>query len=372
MVIRFPLLAILLLLLMVLLIVPYLAEQIPYGIERGRQRAKAEVARELLSQIPTPESRFPWVAKAVSPSVVGVKTVRAGGAGRDEWSAFFPPHRFREEGLGSGVVVDPSGYIVTNFHVIDQANAVAVHLSDGRVINDVQIVGADPVNDLAVLKINASDLSAAEWGDSDELEVGESVVAIGNPFGLVHTVTAGIVSAKQRRAETNEGGFQEFLQTDAALNPGNSGGPLVDMQGRVIGINTAIFGDVYQGISFAIPSNVAQDIYGKLKENRRIVRGWLGVRMTNLTDELARELGLETTEGALVVEVVAESPAEAAGLEPGDVILRWNDLPIEDPPALSIAVARTEVGTQAEVEILRDGARQTITVEVEERPLVFR
>ncbi|RMF99966.1 MAG: PDZ domain-containing protein, partial [Planctomycetota bacterium] len=370
-VVRFPLLFFLLILLAVVLVVPYLAEEIPYAITRGKERAKAEVARRVLAENPAPEARFPLIVKAVAPSVVGIETVRPGKRTRDEWSAFFPPPRFHEEGLGSGVIVDPEGYIVTNFHVIDQAESVTVRLSDGRILKDVRVVGADPVNDLAVLKISAANLVVAAWGDSDELEPGDPVLAIGNPYGLIQTVTAGIVSAKQRRAETNQGGYQEYLQTDAALNPGNSGGPLVDMDGRIVGINTAIFGDAYQGISFAIPSRIAKDIYEKLKTNRRIVRGWLGVRMTELTETMALELGLDTTRGAVVLETVPRSPAAKAGIQPGDIILRWNDTLIEDPAALSIAVARSKVGSQAEVEIYRDGRTITVTVEVAERPARF-
>ncbi len=370
--VRVGLLLFLLLMLATLLASPYLLESIPYAWTRGKLRAEFEVARRVLEESPEPRERFRWIVRGVSPAVVGIETVRRDvpASVPDEWRHFFQPE-FREEGMGSGVIVDPEGYLVTNFHVINDASRITVRLADGRTLHNAAVVGADPVNDLAVLKISADKLSAVPWGDSDQLEVGDTVLAIGNPYGLRHTVTAGIISAKERRAATNAGGYQEFLQTDAALNPGNSGGPLVDMQGRIVGINTAIFGEAYRGISFAIPSRVVQDVYKQLRETGRISRGWLGVQMEEVSERDARRGNLEAASGAKVVRVIPGSPAEAAGMLPDDIILTWDGKPISEPAALSIAVARSAVGTKVKVGILRGKERREMEVEVAERPRQF-
>ncbi len=355
-----------------LLIAPYALEEIPYAWTRGRLRAEMEVARQALDASAEPGERFRWIVRAVSPAVVGIETVRddVPAAVPDEWRHFFEPG-FREEGLGSGVIVDPQGYVVTNFHVINNSSRITVRLADGRTLHNATVIGTDPVNDLAVLKIPAEKLSPVPWGDSDRLEVGDTVLAIGNPYGLRHTVTAGIISAKERRAATNAGGFQEFLQTDAALNPGNSGGPLVDMKGRIVGINTAIFGEAYRGISFAIPSRVVQEVYRQLRQTGRISRGWLGVQMEEISEGEAKRRGLETTSGAKVVRVVPDSPADAAGFQPDDIILTWDGKPITEPAALSIAVARSKVGSTVKVEVLHGSQRLELEVRVAERPLQF-
>ncbi|GAB4141037.1 MAG: hypothetical protein Kow0040_29590 [Thermogutta sp.] len=370
--VRFGLLLFLLLMLAALLSAPYLLEAIPYAWTRGRLRAEFEVARQVLDESAEPRERFRWIVRGVSPAVVGIETVRRDvpASVPDEWRHFFQPE-LREEGMGSGVIVDPEGYLVTNFHVINEASRITVRLADGRTLHNASVIGADPVNDLAVLKISAEGLAAVPWGDSDHLEVGDTVLAIGNPYGLRHTVTAGIISAKERRAATNAGGYQEFLQTDAALNPGNSGGPLVDMKGRIVGINTAIFGEAYRGISFAIPSRVVQDVYRQLRETGRISRGWLGVQMEEVSERDARRGNLETAAGAKVVRVVPGSPAEAAGLKPDDIILTWDGKPIPEPAALSIAVARSTVGSKIRVGILRGRERLEVEVEVAERPFRF-
>jgi len=219
-----------------------------------------------------------------------------------------------------------------------------------------------------VLKIAAGQLAAAQWGDSDQLEVGDPVLAIGSPFGLDQTVTAGIISAKGRRAVVEDLRYQDFIQTDAALNPGNSGGPLVDMNAKVVGINTAILGHTYQGISFAIPSNLAREVYERLKTTGHVERGWLGVAMQELDEVLARRLGLKSLEGALVAGVVEGSPAHRAGIQPGDVIVRFNDEKITSPADLALAVARSRIGSEATVELIRDGRRLEKTVVVGRRP----
>jgi serine protease Do len=265
------------------------------------------------------------------------------------------------------VVVDAAGYILTNYHVIENAAQVEVQLADGRSERNVTVVGADPLTDLAVLKVNDGKLLAAPWGDSDQLEVGDQVIAVGNPYGLTRTVTAGIVSAKDRREATDRG-YQEYLQTDAAVNPGNSGGPLVDLKGQVVGINTAIYGRAYQGISFAIPSRLAHEVYNRLRTEGKISRGWLGVAMEEVPESSAKQLGLDLPAGVMVADVVPGSPAERAGLKRDDLIVRWDDHKVADPMDLSRAVAKTKIGAKVEIGLIRDGKRITRSVQVAERP----
>lgn len=364
---RTSVLTVVLVVLLGLLVLPYAAERIQYAITRGKQRAEAEVARVELAELEKPVSRFRMAAQAIEPCVVGIDTVRTitpRGVVRDEW---FGGPTFRAEGLGSGVIIDERGYVLTNFHVINEASRVNVELSDGRTVENVRVVGADPYTDLAVLKISAGKLMAAPWGDSAQLKVGDEVLAVGSPFGLARTVTAGIVSAKDRPTVT-KAGFQEFLQTDAAVNPGNSGGPLLNLKGEVVGINTAIYGETFKGISFAIPSNLAREVYEKLVAGRQIERGWLGVAMRDLTEEDARELGLDEVRGVLVHQVVPDSPAAEAGISALDVIVQWNDQEIGSQFELSRAVARTEIGSEATVTLIRDGRRVERTVTVGRRP----
>jgi serine protease Do len=270
---------------------------------------------------------------------------------------------------GSGVIVDASGYILTNAHVISQAaqGGVTVQLSDGRAVEHATIVGADPATDLAVLKIDVGNLSAAKWGDSNALQVGDPVLAVGTPYGLTETVTAGIVSAKNRKVEIGHVNYEDFLQTDAAVNPGNSGGPLVNMNGHVVGTNTAIVGHAYQGISFAIPSDLVQKVYELLKTTG-ISRGWIGVGVQDLTKSLAEKFGLKDTRGALVAQVASGSPAEESGLKPGDVIVEWDKHPVRNSNDLRIEVARTKPGTKAQVVFYRDDKNQEATVTVAKRP----
>lgn len=351
-----------------LLIIPYVAEQVTFSITRGRERAQAEVARDELAALPDAVNRFRLAAKAIEPSVVGVEVIRLVGGQEDEWASLFWPRPRMGMGQGSGVIVDKDGYIVTNAHVVNGARQIDVRLSDGRTVRDVEAIGMDPASDLAVLRIRTSGLTAAAWGDSEQLEVGDPVLAVGNPYQLAQTVTAGIISAKNRRGIIPNLALQDFLQTDAAINPGNSGGPLVNMRGEVIGINTAIYGQAYQGIGFAIPSTLAQDVYGKLKAGEKVPRGWLGVEPANLDERLAEQLKLEEARGALVKGVASGSPAEKAGIEPGDVIVQWNGKPVNDANDLRFLAAGTRVGSSVKVVFFRDGRKQETTVSVTERP----
>ena len=288
-----------------------------------------------------------------------------GPDGRSPFGRPTPPGGRRGVGLGSGFVLESDGYIVTNHHVIDGASEVAVRFTDGREF-DAEIIGSDPETDVALLKIDETGLPHVSLGDSDTLRVGEEVVAVGNPFGLGGTVTTGIVSALAR--DIRAGAYVDFIQTDAAINRGNSGGPLFDRDGDVMGVNTAIFspsgGSV--GVGFAIPSNIVETVVADLKEDGSVERGWLGVMIQPVTPEIAEAMELDAAEGALVADVVADSPAEGA-LRPGDVIRAFNGEPVETSRVLPRLVAAAEAGSEATLEIVRGGERETVTVEIGER-----
>jgi S1-C subfamily serine protease len=327
---------------------------------------------------------YQLVAHRVEPSVVhiNVTSVSAENATSLEGAGWRHPMT----GQGSGIIVDAAGHIVTNAHVILGAARIDVRLSDGRLL-PAMIVGTDRVTDMAVLRINAGELIAAEWGDSDELEVGALVWAIGSPMGLQQSVTFGILSGKHRsfRAEPGAGvmnmlglsggsPYHDFLQTDAAVNPGNSGGPLVDSRGRVVGVNTAIIGENYQGISLAIPSSIARPIYERIIRDGRVTRGWLGVQPRDVAVQETEGLGLARPEGALVESVSAQpdgspSPAQRAGIQPGDVIIQWDNKPIASRTELFSRVAMTEIGSAVEVVVVRDKQRITLRVTVVDRPI---
>ena len=274
----------------------------------------------------------------------------------------------RREGLGSGVIVSPDGYILTNNHVVADADKVEVTLKDGRELT-AKVVGTDPKTDIAVIKVDATDLPAITFAKSDQVEVGDRVLAIGNPFGFGQTVTTGIVSAKGRAVRLGLE-YEDFIQTDAAINPGNSGGALVDMHGRLIGINTAIYsrGGGFQGIGFAIPSDLAENIMNSLVTTGKVVRGFLGVSIQDLTPVLAEQFKLKEPKGALVSEVTPDSPADKGGLKSGDVILSLNGEDVKDSRALKFAVAGIAPGTDAKLTVLRDGKKQDLTVTVGEMP----
>jgi serine protease Do len=251
--------------------------------------------------------------------------------------------------------------------VVENSADISVQLSDGRSL-PATLIGADPQTDLAVLKVDSGGLTAAPWGDSDKLEVGSLVWAIGNPFGLDRSVTFGIVSAKNRRA-ASENPFQDFLQTDAAVNPGNSGGPLVNARGQIVGINTAILGPAYRGVSFSIPSNLAREVYEQLRSARRVQRAWLGVALADLTEEIAAALGVKAAKGAVIAEIVPGGPADRAGLKVGDVVVQWNKAPVDNRATLSLLVARTPIDSKATAIILRGGRQMEIEVTVHARPV---
>jgi serine protease Do len=264
--------------------------------------------------------------------------------GRDDfWERFFgevPERDLKQQNLGSGFIVDKEGYILTNNHVVGKADDIKVTLADGRSYQ-AELKGTDPKTDIALIKIDAeNDLPVAALGDSDALEVGEWVMAIGNPFGLKHTVTVGVVSAKGRTI--GAGPYDDFIQTDASINPGNSGGPLINMKGEVVGINTAIIG---QGIGFAIPVNMARNIMDQLKEKGSVTRGWLGVQIQAVTPELAESLALAEARGALIAGVFKGDPADAAGIEVGDVVVEFDGAPVESDRDLVARVGNASVGS---------------------------
>ena len=270
----------------------------------------------------------------------------------------------RGSGFGSGFIVDSDGYVITNAHVVDGAVDIKVGLQDRRELR-ATLIGADKSSDVAVLKVEADDLPVVNIGDSDDIKVGEWVLAIGSPFGFEHTATQGIVSALSRSLPDDT--YVPFIQTDVAVNPGNSGGPLFNTSGEVIGVNSQIYSRSggYQGLSFAIPINVAMSIAEQLRETGYAVRGWLGVRIQNVDQSLAESFGLKKPEGALVSEVTPDSPAEKAGYLPGDIILTFNDKKVPFSSALPPLVGVIKPGDTVESEVLRDGKRKTIKVTIE-------
>jgi len=316
------------------------------------------------AQLPAPLRIWVDLAKVTRPAVANVSTTqRVKGRGplpEDFFRRFFDrgprsgePPRGRQS-LGSGVIASADGYIVTNGHVVADADEIVVRLSDHSEY-PAKVVGIDARTDVALLKIQAQNLPALPFGDSDKLEVGEPVMAIGNPFGLEQTVTTGIVSAKERFI--GSGPYDDFIQTDASVNPGNSGGPLVDTRGTLVGINTAIFSQTggSVGIGFAIPVNLAKDVLRQLKDRGEVVRGFLGVSVGPVTPEARTAAKLESSRGALVAETVAGSPAAGAGIKPGDIIVAFQGEPIQNPHDLTRRVAGTPPGTKVALRVLRNG-----------------
>ncbi|MDD5711457.1 MAG: DegQ family serine endoprotease [Smithellaceae bacterium] len=282
------------------------------------------------------------------------------------------PRDYKESGLGSGVIVSQDGYILTNNHVVEGAEDIRVRLGDKREYTGT-VVGADAKTDLAVVKIAAVGLPVATMGDSDKLRVGDRVIAVGNPFGLNQTVTTGIISAKGR-ADVGIADYEDFIQTDAPINPGNSGGALVNIRGELIGINTAIVSSSggYQGIGFAIPSNMAKVVMESLIKRGKVVRGWLGVSIQSLSPDLAKQLRIKNAKGALVSDVMEKSPAEKAGLKRRDVIVGYDDKAVDDPTTLKNMVASTPPGKDVTIRYLREGTEKALTVHIEETPLSMK
>ncbi len=343
---------------------PNRAARSAYAVESGQVQAP----RDQLRQAKDLSQAFRHVAKSIRPAVVSISSVRRivpaalqRQFGRDVPGGI-PKGAFEQRGLGTGVVVSEDGYILTNNHVVRAADEVNVTLSDSRILS-AKVVGTDAKTDLAVLKIDTSGLSFAKLGDSDAIDVGEWALAIGSPFGLAQTVTAGIISAKGR---SNVGitDYEDFLQTDAAINPGNSGGPLVNLDGQVIGINTAIASRSggYMGIGFAIPSNLARPVMQSIIKDGHVKRGWLGVAIQDLTKDLADSLQLDSRDGVLVGNVIAGSPADEAGLQSGDIILRFGGKPPRTANQLRNAVAATAPDTETVVALFRDGKTRTLKV----------
>ena len=333
---------------------------------------------------------FADIVKAVRPAVVNITSSKVMTSFRSpdsqnngpDWFGFRPrdkdfrgmprmPRQPQEpfgQGMGSGVIVSPDGYVVTNHHVVDGANKVTVTLIDKREFVGT-IVGSDPQTDLAVIKIKGKNLPYVPWGDSSKLEVGEYVLAIGNPFGLNSTVTQGIVSAIHR------GGmgitkYEDFIQTDAAINPGNSGGALVNMKGELVGINTAILSRSggYQGVGFAIPTSMGKHVYESVVKTGKVSRGFLGVGIQEISTDLATSLNLPNTSGALVTNVQENSPAADAGVKRGDTIISFQGRKVSDPGSLQRAVTRTAVGSDVKMEVIRDGKTLTLNTILVEHP----
>ena len=332
---------------------------------------------------------FSALADTVSPAVVHIrveKTVKTGGStfhqfnknpfgGPQQFKDFFGRNfgqprqpEFKRPGQGSGFIIDKNGYIVTNNHVVEGANAIKVILRDDTEY-DAEIVGLDPVTDIALIKVDPKgSLPTVPMGSSDELKVGEWVAAIGSPFGLEHTVTAGIVSAKGR--VIGSGPYDDFIQTDASINPGNSGGPLINMRGEIVGINTMIIAGG-SGIGFAIPIDLARDVVAQLKTDGEVTRGWLGVTIQDLKGDLAAYYGLKNKGGVLVASVVPGDPADRAGIQPKDIITKVDGKKVTSSRDLTNLAAKLGVGDTSKVTVWRDGQSKTFEVKVGKRPLTM-
>jgi serine protease Do len=347
--------------------------------------AKSQISSksiDILTQLSDAQSE---VAAVATPSVVNISTTRVIKS-REEapfdlfddpfFRRFFGdqfqhpniPKEHKEQSLGSGVIVSEDGYIVTNNHVIEKAQEIKVLLSNKKDYT-AKLIGADPKTDIAVIKIDVKGLTALPWGDSNKLKVGEIVFAIGNPFGLNQTVTMGVISAVGR-ANVGIADYEDFIQTDSAINPGNSGGALINARGELIGINTAILSRTggYQGIGFAVPSIMARQVMDSLVKYKKVVRGWLGVSIQEVTSDLAEQFGVKDLKGALVSGVMKGSPAEKAGIKQGDVILQYNGKVVEDTGHLRNMVSQTPIGTKVQVKVLRQKKEVDVEVAIAELP----
>ena len=363
-----------------------------YGVSTAIKNSDTPVSTgSAISETPMVPANFSDLAEKVRPGVVNIQVVKKvknigfrnfpGNpfGGQNPFGDFFgpfsqgnPPGGFEQRGVGSGFIMNREGYILTNNHVVEEADQIKVKLSNGKEYEG-KVVGRDPKTDLALIKIEGSpDLQPLKLGNSEDLKVGSWVVAVGSPFGLEQTVTAGIVSAKGR--VIGSGPYDNFIQTDASINPGNSGGPLINLKGEVVGINTAIVAEG-QGIGFAIPVNMAKEIASQLQDKGHVTRGWLGVNIQEVTPELAKSFGLKESKGALVSQVVPNSPAEKAGIEQGDIILEFDGKEVSDSKELPRIVASTPVGQSVMVKISRNGKmtdRQVKLGEMEEKAEVAK
>lgn len=305
---------------------------------------------------------FADLAEKLTPSVVNISSFSQSETENGEGNTPL------SESLGSGFIIDGNGYIITNNHVVDKAESISITLSDNT-NTEARVIGKDPKTDLALIKIETKHpLNAVKFGDSDKIRVGDWVLAIGNPFGLGSSVTAGIVSAKSRDIES--GPYDSFIQTDASINQGNSGGPMFNLQGEVIGISSAIFSTTgaSQGVGFAIPANLAGWVISQLKEHGEVKRGWIGIKIQPNTPEIADSLGISANQGVVVSGVTEQGPAQKAGLQAGDIVLSFNRQPIDNTKNLSRLIAETKIGTPAPIEIWRSGQKQTLTVPIELMP----
>ncbi len=358
---------------------PHSTAQSTKNERAGKGSAQEEPAEAPMVRLPD----FRRLARDLMPGVVNISTTkvvrspfargpRGGPRGQDPFEDFFnrffqgQPREFKQHSLGSGFVIDKRGYILTNNHVVGAADEIIVTLANETEYT-AKVVGKDDKTDLALIKIEPKeDLYVLPLGDSGDMEIGDWVLAIGNPFGLQHTVTAGIISAKGR--VIGAGPYDDFIQTDASINPGNSGGPLINTSGKVIGINTAIFSQTGEsaGIGFAIPINIARNVARQLQESGKVTRGWIGVLIQHIDPDLQKSYGLQRAEGALVSKVLPKSPASKAGLKQGDIILQYGDRPIRHHSDLPALVANTTPGTEVELVVLRDGKRRNVEIRIEQ------
>lgn len=348
--------------------VPQVVEEIRYAWHRGELRAEYDTGNEGLKNVSLDSlsEAYQMVTAAVGPSVVHIEVSRPANTKQNPLTNLIHSDAFMVADQGSGVVVDANGYLVTNRHVIAGGELVNVTLSDGR-RTLAEVIGTDPLTDIAVLKVNIGNLLPISWGDSDRCRVGSPVWAVGSPFGLDRTVTFGILSGKHRmvRASTQ---YQDFMQSDVAVNPGNSGGPLVDARGKLVGINTAIVGETYQGVSFSIPSNVVRQVYERILETGRVERGWLGVGLGEVADNAL--IGENARVRGAMVNAMTDltSPAAVAGLQVGDLIISIDQQPINDVGHLMRIIGSCIADSTVEVEIFRDGEKLLVPVQLGIRP----
>ena len=355
------------------------------GLQQKAYAQTPKISNESIDFLTKTGKAMAEVSEAVKPAIVNISTTRTEKTPQNPFAPFFndpffekffgdrfrnqeTPKEHKEKSLGSGVIVSTDGYILTNNHVIRNADEIKVLLSDKREFTG-KVIGNDSKTDISVIKIDADNLQTITIGDSDKLRVGEIVLTIGSPYGLNQTVTMGIVSAVGR-ANVGIADYEDFIQTDAAINPGNSGGALVNARGELVGINTAIFSTTggYQGIGFAIPSNMAHAVMESLIKKGKVVRGWLGVSIQPITPELAKQFNIKEEYGALVGEVIAGSPAEKAGILRGDVIIEFNGKKVDEPYNLRNTVANTLPGEAVKLKIIREGQTEMITVKIGELP----